>query len=62
MGRRQYTFDEPAAKCVVTIDTTFKPRKTFPLPIPRATPKADALAQIVAEYVARECSDEREAA
>jgi len=56
MGRRQWTFDEPAAKVVVTIDTTLKPPQIPP--VPRKTPQADALTKIIADYIAEECDED----
>jgi hypothetical protein len=56
MGRRQWTFDERAAKVVVTIDTMLK-QPQIP-PVPRKTPQADALTKIIGDYIAEECDED----
>ena len=52
MSRRTFIIDEPAARTVINLDTTRKPRKTLAKGTPLGTPRTDALAKILQDFVA----------
>lgn len=51
MSRRQFEIVEPTGKTIVTLDTVRTPRKALPRGADRSTPRADALARLVQDFI-----------